>query len=391
MKRLQERCRPDLPEGHAFTRSGFARQRPQRQREHLLRDHVVDFYQWASGLGWTLQETAEQLHLGPRTLRQWHYDVAQADWRVQRLGRPLLRSSGPDRRAVIELLDELGPAIGVPTLQACFAGMPRAELAELLCLYRRGWRRRHHQALHVLHWQVPGSVWAMDFAEAPAPVDGMYRYLLAVRDLASGQQLLWLPLAHATADEAIPALASLFALYGAPLVLKTDNGSPFCAGATLDFLDQAGVLPLFSPPYTPRYNGAIEAGIGSLKTRSECHATRQGRPGHWSWDDVEAARLEANATARPRGPGGPTPDALWAGRPPISPEARDSFRDSVDRRRTEVRARDGWPTEGPLEEKDARAVDRQAIRRALEGHGYLLYSRRRIPLPITKRRVANIT
>jgi hypothetical protein len=40
---------------------------------------------------------------------------------------------------------------------------------------------------HVLHWTVPGSVWAMDFAEPPAPVDGVYDYLFSVRDLASGQ------------------------------------------------------------------------------------------------------------------------------------------------------------------------------------------------------------
>jgi transposase InsO family protein len=351
----------------------------------------VDFSQWTTGLGWTLQETAELLHLAPRTLRGWQDAVSAAGWRLQRLGRPVLHSLGRDRRAVIAFIDELGPAVGVPMLEACFPAMPRAELAELLALYRRGWRRRHHQALHVLHWQLAGSVWAMDFAEAPQPIDGLYPYLLAVRDLASGRSLAWLPLTTATAAETIPALAPLFARYGAPLLLKTDNGSPFCAEATLDFLYRAGVLPLFSPPYLPRYNGAIEAGIGSLKSRSESHATRHERPGQWTWDDVEAARLEANATARPRGPRGPTPDALWAGRRHITQEERHSLQTSVDRQRTEVRARDGWPVAGPLAVQEARAVDRQAIRRALEQHGYLLYSRRRIPLPITKHKVANIT
>ena len=53
---------------------------------------------------------------------------------------------------------------------------------------------------------------------------------------------------------------------------------------------------------------AIEAGIGSLKTRTEEHATWQGHAAEWTCDDVEAARAEANATARPRGPSKPTPD-----------------------------------------------------------------------------------
>jgi len=35
-------------------------------------------------------------------------------------------------------------------------------------------RRRYHEALYVLHWLVPGSVWAMDFAEPPLPLDGRY-------------------------------------------------------------------------------------------------------------------------------------------------------------------------------------------------------------------------
>jgi hypothetical protein len=70
----------------------------------------------------------------------------------------------------------------------------------------------------------------------------------------------------------------LFVRHGAPLVLKADNGSAFIAEATRDFLSLVGVNLLFSPPHTPRYNGSIEAGIGSLKTRTERHACRASRP-----------------------------------------------------------------------------------------------------------------
>jgi hypothetical protein len=82
-----------------------------------------------------------------------------------------------------------------------------------------------------------------------------------VRDLASGCQLLWQPLRAANAEAVVHALALLCAWHGAPLVLKSDNGFAFAAEVTRTLLHQAGVIILFSPPYWPRYNGAIEAGI----------------------------------------------------------------------------------------------------------------------------------
>jgi hypothetical protein len=362
-----------------------------REREHQLRINVVDFRLWTREQGLTVYETANLLDLSPRTLRQWEADVRAATLRVQALGRPVLRSSRHDRNDVLEVLDELGPTTGLPTLQACFPAMPRAELADLLTRYRRVWRKRHTQAMHRLRWKVPGAVWAIDFAEAPQPIDGLYPYLLAVRDLASHQQLLWLPVLRPTADEAIAALTPLFIQHGPPLVLKSDNGSPFTAEATLDFLHTWDVFALFSPPQTPRYNGAIEAGICSLKTRTERQATQHGRPTCWTCDDAAAAQAEANATARPQGPTGPTPDELWQARRTLTPEERILLHASVDEQRHEVRVKEGWPTEGPLPLKEARTVDRRAIRRALERHDYLLYARRTIPLPFPKKKMTEIT
>jgi hypothetical protein len=251
--------------------------------------------------------------------------------------------------------------------------------------------------LRILHWQVPCRVWAIDFAEAPQLIEGLYPYLLAVRDLASGRQLLWQPIKHADHIAAEQGLIALFALYGAPLVLKCDNGSPFAVvlkilAATLPL--SRSPLFLFSPPYTPAYNGSVEAGIGSLKTRTQAHACRHGHPGYWTLDDVAAAQAEANATARPLGPSGPSPDEIWQTRTPVNDDERARFQAAVDHARTDLRGQPDhtqWPTVGPLSQAQQRALDRQAIRRALEEHGYLLYSRRRLPLPITSKKTANIT
>src|SRR5262249_51197209 len=129
----------------------------------------------------------------------------------------------------------------------------------------------------------------------------------------------------------------------------------------------------------------------SLKSRTEHQAARQHHPGEWTWDNLQAARLQANATARPHGLHGPTPDELWAARSTLSPDARALFHACVHRQRQQARAEKNYPTEGPLPGKDDRALDRIAIRRALVEHGYLLFSRRRLPLTFIRRKVADIT
>jgi transposase InsO family protein len=393
VQRLQNLCDRERPPTADFTRRGF-RQQPRRRREHELRGRMVTLSEALDEQGFTLVEKAELLHMSARTLRQWHYDCRAEQTTLTQpllLGRRVVRASVAQRHAVIELLNELGPATGLPTLRACFPGMLRAELDDLLRRYRRVWRRRYHEAMPILHWQVPGSVWAMDFTEAPAAIDGLFPYLLAVRDLASGRQLLWLPVRAATGEETRWALASLFALHGAPLILKSDNGSPFDAEATRALLDSAAVIPLFSPPYYPKYNGATEAGIGSLKTRTEHHAARHDRPAQWTCADVAYAQAEANATARPKGPTGPTPDESWATRRTLTADERALFQQAVNQHRDAVRLQQGLPPEGPRTCQEERAMDRLAIPRALVEHAYLLFSRRRIPLPFNRKKVTEIT
>jgi transposase InsO family protein len=384
VKRLHELVHPNDPPRTPGTRRGFARQRVERERESILRGNVVELVHWTSTLGFSLPETASRLHLSDRTLRDWCGIFRLAMPSIQLLGRPALRSSLEERTAVVDVLKELGPATSVATLRDCFPWMPRAELDDLLKRYRRVWRTRYHAAPHTLHWQRVGAVWAIDFSEASCLIDGVYPYLLAVRDLASHQQLLWLPVPDMTADIAIESLRMLVTLHGAPLVLKADNGSAFIAEATSRFLSPFGMKLLFSPPHTPGYNGSIEAGIGSLKTRTQRYASRDGHPGYWTMDNVVAAQAEANATARPQGETGPTPNELWRTRRPISPEERRLFQETVERKYAEQDVKE------EISSTEERRQQREAIRRALVEHDLLLFTRRRIPLPIRSQKTANI-
>ena len=169
------------------------------------------------------------------------------------------------RQRLLALIELVGPHIGVPILQTLFRSMPRREIEDILRRYRRIWRRRGRRLPHILHWRRAGTVWAIDFAEPPLAIEGSFDRLLAVRDLASGLQLLWLPVTDETARTAIAGLKSLFREHGPPLVLKSDNGSAFIAEAFARFLKRWRVWHLRSPPGCPEYNGACEAGIGSMK------------------------------------------------------------------------------------------------------------------------------
>jgi hypothetical protein len=184
-------------------------------------------------------------------------------------GRPVLRCELAARSAVLALLASVGPGAGRAVLAGQFPELPRAELADLLRRYRSVWVRRHDQLLHMLHWQHLGTVWAIDYARPPLPLEEGYSDLLAVRDLASGLQV----------DH--PASA---------------------AGA----------------------------------------ATESGRPGRQAAPSPHSA-------------------AAWG----TNRAGAESNREAPDRA----------------------AGQRQAISRALVAHGYLLLTRRRIPLPIKRKKV----
>jgi transposase InsO family protein len=426
----------------AGRRRGSAWQGPHRQLEQQVHQDVLDFCTWAADLGLNRQEAAVRLGLAARTVRAWAAAGPHPNGPVTPRGRPVLRSPRAQRAQVLELLDSVGPGLGLPSLEGHFAEMPRAELRDLLRRYRRVWVHRHHHALHVLHWHQPGGVWAIDFAEPPLPLEEGWADLLAVRDLASGQQLLWLPVAAATAEETIAALQMLFTIHGAPLVLKMDNGSPFVAAATQALLARWQVVPLFSPPRLPAYNGAIEAAIGALKARTHAQAACHGHPEVWLAADLEAARATANALGRPQGAQRPTPAQRWSQRRPVDAAERAAFRAMVARfeaarsptaaapasaakspperspdaapvpppwvpgslpeplhpQPPETGSRDGAADAPPTKPSADRrsAVDpatrrREAIGRALVAHGYLTFTRRRIPLPIKRPKAAKIT
>lgn len=362
---------------------------PRRLQEDRQRRAIVQRVEQAHGEGMSWTRMAAVLQRSARTLRAWRDPRAGAAKTPELRGRRVLGSTVTERNRVIRFLHHVtGPAIGLPALRALFCDMPRCVLEHLLRRYRRVWRARYCPFGLRLTWLQPGRVWAMDFSEAPFPIDGGPRYIFAVRDLASARQLAWAPIAAEDATQVIALLLLLFRRYGAPLLIKCDNGAAFIAERLAEWLRPWGVILLFSPPRQPRYNGALERSNRTHKIYTAQQAASEGHPFQWRREDLEAARHLANEITRPWGQHGPTAQEAWDARTPITPEERRRFLDRLDQQRPTAAAELGLDLSQPLEHHDRARLDRRALVVVLEALGYVSYRRgsritRRPPRPTT--------
>lgn len=155
---------------------------------------------------------------------------------------------------------------GVAGLHEDFAGsLSRRELNAVIARQRDRHKRRRRRALLRLTWHQPNLAWAIDATLLrTSPDDPGIRGVL-VRDLASHFHFEPLLLEAESAEANLRWLHRLVDCHGPPLFLKRDNGSPFNTEEIDAFLASRGILPLNSPVRCPRYNGAIEHGIGSFK------------------------------------------------------------------------------------------------------------------------------
>ena len=185
------------------------------------------------------------------------------------------------------------------------------------------------------------------------------------------------------------------------------------------------MIPLFSPPYWPRYNGSCERGLGWLKVRARHIAALELRPDSWSSCDLQIARATANELSRPKGWDKPTPSQAWADREPIQAELRRQFFElrecmladfcaaevGLNRGRAdEVRAHriieqetsgpgaggikppppgPGMDTPEVLSKKELTSLERKATAGALADLGFLCYRKRTITPPIKPGKRAN--
>ena len=149
---------------------------------------------------------------------------------------------------------------GIGGLYHKWAGIfSQSEIYEQAQAERRRLGREMRDGWHRQIWLAPGAVWAMD----PGQMYGMFWNL--VTDMSSRFRFDIQIASHLPAETIRLQLQALFERFGAPLVLKRDNGSNLDNPLIDELLAFFGVIGLTSPPYYPRYNGAVEYAQRELK------------------------------------------------------------------------------------------------------------------------------
>lgn len=353
-----------------------------RTLEARVRWRAVARARWASWHGWTTSRIAAALDISAATLLDWQHRWQDPDDRLKPRdqGAPRLDATPHERKDIRDFLAFFGSDLGVHTLHDHFPTVARRDLAVLLHLTRQDLLHQDRmQWYRSVAWHGPNRAWAMDHTEPPTPIDGTYRFVLTVRDLATGATLAAHAVEHPDATSTIACLRDLIARHGAPLLIKADNGSAFTSHDTRDFLTTQGITLLLSPPYTPSYNGACEAGNGTIKRLAHDIATAHDRPEQWTLDDLEAARLRANRRITERHHER-TPEQRFADRTDITEHERQQFQNTIAGARQRRLQSMAVESDRPPRTISADALNRQAITDALTGLGVITIRNRPVRL-----------
>ena len=208
------------------------------------------------------------LGLDPARLGRWRARVRAGHWPIGQ--------GGPQKSEPLPMA-ELVAAItglehgarrthGTGALHGRFqAAISRRELAEIVAEERRAANQRQRWRWQRVSWLHVNVAWSIEGVEWPADHRGDRLWLHPVQELCS--RFRFPPLVRCGEDgEAIARhLEALFKAHGAPLFLKRDNGSALNSAAVNAVLAAYAVLPLNSPVHYPRYNGAVENGIGEAR------------------------------------------------------------------------------------------------------------------------------
>jgi hypothetical protein len=265
---------------------------------------------------------------------------------IERRGRHRLELTALQRRAVAAMVRR-DPTIGLPSLRRAIPGLPKNSTAAYLHRLKRVAERLRRRRICRLQWQVPGAVWAIDGTWFDQPVANHGRRALVVVEMHSKKTLCLQSVPGERASSAIACLQGLVAKYGAPLVLKADNGAAFTAVSFTDFCEQHGITLMHSPVRRPQWNGTCEISGRWAKRRATASATLRGAP-RIEQQDLDAAVSFAGAMPR------------------IDADLRRRFRNLVRAHfATLVRER-GLVSADSLREHVRRSLGRVAARRALQ-------------------------
>jgi transposase InsO family protein len=164
---------------------------------------------------------------------------------------------GPKK--ILAVLEREAPEVAWPALSTIGDILKRAGLVEP----RRRARRPVPVAGLVPEAVAPNDEWAIDFKGWYRTLDGRRCDPLTITDTLS-RYLIAIDITEPTTSGVRPILERVFAEYGLPAAMRSDNGQPLgshgCGGLSVlaVWLLKLGIEPHYIPPASPQHNGRHE-------------------------------------------------------------------------------------------------------------------------------------
>ncbi len=123
-------------------------------------------------------------------------------------------------------------------------------------------------------WDFPPNPWERLHVDFAGPFQGQMYFILVD---AHSKWPEVIKMSTTTASATVTVLRSIFARFGVPTQLVSDNGPQFIADEFKDFLRNNGIKHITSAPYHPRTNGLAERFVQSFKTAMKKEGKPQGQ------------------------------------------------------------------------------------------------------------------
>lgn len=232
----------------------------------------------------TQRRFAQAVDVEPRTLRNWKARPTLKDF--PKAGRPA-HDERAHRRAFWKVGREYvrqGKGAGWRALKTAIGHevptrLIQTRLRELKRCEKRHERRQILQTQVRVDVTARNALWVQDSAQlARDPRDGSKIEAQVIKDRGPLVTVGLSTGAPARGQDVVHLLDLLKRTRGLPLVLGSDNGSPFVSEEAKAYLRREKVIHLRSLPRTPEHNGSAEIGIAELKRCSGLQAALQMLP-----------------------------------------------------------------------------------------------------------------
>ncbi|EYC24344.1 hypothetical protein Y032_0014g2450 [Ancylostoma ceylanicum] len=155
-------------------------------------------------------------------------------------------------------------------------------------------------------WPSPTRVWQRVHVDFAGPLQGIY-YLVVVDAFSKWPEMI--EMSNISASKTVKALKSLFARYGLPQTIVSDNGTQFTSEQFKAMCDEGGIVHIKTAPYHPQSNGQAERFVDTLK-RGIKKLKGEERPSEETLNVVlQAYRTTPNSSLNER-----TPAEVFLGR-----------------------------------------------------------------------------